>query len=145
MVKGWGSEQFLRYMTFNVVEGRGMAPGTFETLLQNVILISIISPKFQKIPSNGYWELVRTKLGRIFAFPQGTISVCVWPRRIPGGPPGWFHWMCLIIRKQECISSKDGDLNSFWDIWPFMKWRGEAWPRCSPGDPRVGVTECVLS
>ena len=59
-----------------------MAPvhpwGPFETLLQNFISISVISPKFQKNLSRGYWEIIWTKFGQIFACPLGTFWIQVF-------------------------------------------------------------------
>ena len=65
---GAGSEQFLGYMAFYEVEGRG----PFETLLLNFILISIISLKFQKSVE----RLLRTcpeKIWADFRMPPGDI------------------------------------------------------------------------
>ena len=54
-------------------------------------------------------------LGRGWGRPQGDPQLTL----------AWYHWMHLIIRNNK-IWFRGGDLNSSWDIWPFMKWERRA-------------------
>ena len=58
-----------------------------------------------------------------------------WDGTHPRGTPGRCYWMRLIITKKKiCVYC--GDLNGFWDIRHFMRWRGGACPWRTTGDPR---------
>ena len=63
------------------------------------------------------------------------ILCLLWLRGVghnPGGPPSMslndsYH------KKQGYVWIRGGDLNGFWDMRPFMKWWGGAYPQGTPG------------
>ena len=59
-------------------------------------------------------------------------------------PPCWCHWMHLTIRNKN-IWFRCGDLKGFWNIMPFMKWRGWGMPPCNPLKPSCKLIYHITS
>ena len=51
----------------------------------------------------------------------------------PWGTPRFMSLNASFHKKQGYIWFRGGDLNGFWDMRPFMKWRGGANPQGTPG------------